>query len=235
MYEVIYHSCNGNTRKVAEAIAETLGVTAQDVGTAGVVSPDAFIFLGMSCCRGVLPDTVKAFIHENRFRGRKIALFTTSAFGFEEERRDIEKQLEAEGAWLSATLNAMDASWTSTRPPTWLELKKAAWFARSAAITLFDRRAEKVEQRDSRRTGKPGTFSVPARSGECPCGSPGSARKVFKVATTASSASSCFFESRRSFQIRKPKWRCTASDAVFMDKCFNVIQQRRGSSSSLKR
>lgn len=146
MYEVIYHSCNGNTRKVAETIAETLGVTAQDVGTAGVVSPDAFIFLGMSCCRGVLPDTVKAFIHENRFRGRKIALFTTSAFGFEKERRDIEKQLEAEGAVVVRHFKCFGRFLDFHKDhPTWLELKKAAWFARSAAITLFDRQAEKVE------------------------------------------------------------------------------------------
>jgi hypothetical protein len=30
--------------------------------------------------------------------------------------------------------------------PTWLELKKAAWFARSAAITLFSKRPDNVEK-----------------------------------------------------------------------------------------
>jgi len=29
--------------------------------------------------------------------------------------------------------------------PTWLELKKAAWFARSAAITLFSKYGEAAE------------------------------------------------------------------------------------------
>ena len=44
MFEVVYYSETGNTRKVAEAIATQLGVVAKDVGIAGVVPHDAFIF-----------------------------------------------------------------------------------------------------------------------------------------------------------------------------------------------
>ena len=62
MFEVIYCSYTGNTRKVADTVAAALGVTAKDVESAGVVPQDAFIFLGVGCYRGELPDVVRAFI-----------------------------------------------------------------------------------------------------------------------------------------------------------------------------
>lgn len=145
MFEVVYYSCTGNSRKVAEAIGEALGVTPQDIGSA-VVSPDSFIFLGLDCFRGELPDVIKAFIHQNRFRGRRIALFTVSVCSTEIERRAIEKQLEAEGAVIVRNFKCPGEFLDFNKDhPTWWELKKAAWFARSAALTLFDRHEEKVE------------------------------------------------------------------------------------------
>jgi flavodoxin len=146
MFEVVYCSYTGNTRKVAEAMAEALGVEAKDVGAAGVVPQDAFIFLGIGCYRGELPDVVKAFMKENRFRGRRIALFTTSVFNSTEERRNIEKQLEEQGVVIVRNFKCLGRFRDINHDhPTWLELKKAAWFARSVAITLFDRRADEVE------------------------------------------------------------------------------------------
>jgi len=146
MFEVIYYSCTGNTRKVAETIGNALGVTPKDIGIAGVVPQDAFIFLGIECFNGVLPGAVKAFIHENRFRGRKIALFTTSTFGSVMERRKMEKELEINGAVIVRNFRCYGEFLDINRGhPTWLELKKAAWFARSTAITLFEQHEEKVE------------------------------------------------------------------------------------------
>jgi len=46
MFEVVCCSRGGNTRKVAEAIANELGVSAKDIRTAGMVSREAFILLG---------------------------------------------------------------------------------------------------------------------------------------------------------------------------------------------
>jgi flavodoxin len=147
MFEVVYYSETGNTRKVAEAIAAQLGVTAKDVGIAGVVPHDAFIFLGMGCYRGELPGAVRAFISENRFRGRRIALFSTSAFGLDTERQKLEKQLEQLGAVIVRNFKCRGRFWDINKEhPTWLELKKAAWFARSAAITLFSPLEERVEE-----------------------------------------------------------------------------------------
>jgi flavodoxin len=147
MFEVIYYSETGNTRKVAGAIAAQLGVTAKDVGIAGVVPHDAFIFLGMGCYRSELPGAVRAFISENRFRGRKIALFTTSAFVLDTERRKMEKQLEELGAVIVRNFKCRGSFLDVNKEhPTWLELKKAAWFARSAAITLFSQQEDRVEE-----------------------------------------------------------------------------------------
>ena len=46
MFEVIYYSMTGNTKKVAEAIAAELDVSAEDVRTKGRLAKDSFLFLG---------------------------------------------------------------------------------------------------------------------------------------------------------------------------------------------
>ena len=46
MYEVIYYSMTGNTRKVADAIATELGVAAENVKTKPRLAEDSFVFLG---------------------------------------------------------------------------------------------------------------------------------------------------------------------------------------------
>ena len=146
MFEVVYYSKTGNTRKVADVIAETLEVTAKDVKTVGTVDPDAFVFLGMGCYRGELPAEIKEFLRVNRFYNRKIALFTTSAFGVADERRNLEKQLAANGAVIVRNFKCPGRLLSiNTEHPTWLDLKKAAWFARSAALTLFTPQLETAE------------------------------------------------------------------------------------------
>jgi flavodoxin len=146
MFEVVYFSTTGNTRKVAEVMAGTLGVTARDVKDVGIISPEAFVFLGMGCYRGELPGEVKDFLRVNRFEGRKIALFTTSAFNAVDEQRDLEKQLAANGAVIVRRFKCLGRLLSINQDhPTWLELKKAAWFARSAALTLFTPQLETAE------------------------------------------------------------------------------------------
>jgi flavodoxin len=146
MFEVVYFSTTGNTRKVAEAMAAALGVTAKDVKDVGILAPDAFVFLGTGCYRGELPREVKDFLRENRFEGRKIALFTTSAFDAADERRNIEKQLAENGAVIVRSFKCLGRLLSiNTEHPTWLDLKKAAWFARSAALTLFTPQLETAE------------------------------------------------------------------------------------------
>jgi flavodoxin len=146
MFEVVYYTSTGNTREVAEVMAETLGVTAKDIGEAGRVAPDDFIFLGIDGDLAILPEEVVDFMEENRFNGRKIALFTTSVFNFTMERKELEKQLTAHGAVIVRSFKCLGRFLDFNKDhPSWLELKKAAWFARSAAITLFGKRPDAVE------------------------------------------------------------------------------------------
>jgi flavodoxin len=146
MFEVIYYTSTGNTSRVAEVMAETLGVTAKDICETGPVAPDAFIFLGIDGDLDSLPEEVTDFMEENCFRGRQIALFTTSVFNFTMERRNLEKQLEAYGAVIVRSFKCRGRFLDySKEHPTWLELKKAAWFARSAALTLFTPQLETAE------------------------------------------------------------------------------------------
>jgi flavodoxin len=146
MFEVVYCSSLGTTRKVAEAIASQLGVTARDVKTAGVLPLDAFIFLGTGCYRGELPAELKAFLRKNMFPGRKIALFTTSILGFQTERCKIERQIEESGAVIVRNFNCYGRVLDINKDnPGWLDLKKAAWFARSAALTLYTPQLETAE------------------------------------------------------------------------------------------
>jgi flavodoxin len=150
MFEVVYYTSTGNTREVAEVMAETLGVTAKDIGEAGRVAPDDFIFLGIDGDLAILPEEVVDFMEENRFcrpdGGRKIALFTTSVFNFTIERKELEKQLSAHGAVIVRSFKCLGRFLDFNKDhPSWLELKKAAWFARSASITLFGKRPDAVE------------------------------------------------------------------------------------------
>jgi flavodoxin len=85
MLEVIYYSRGGNTRKVADTIADELWTIAKDITQVDTLPEDAFIFLGTECYGAGLVKEISDFIDRNRLPGRKIALFTTSAFGSSQE------------------------------------------------------------------------------------------------------------------------------------------------------
>jgi flavodoxin len=46
VFEVVYYSLTGNTKKVAEAIASELGVAAEDVKTKDRLAEESVVFLG---------------------------------------------------------------------------------------------------------------------------------------------------------------------------------------------
>jgi flavodoxin len=144
MFEVVYFSRTGNTKKVAEAIASELRVTAKDVKTAGVLPHDAFVFIGTGCYGGTLPKEILKFIEKNKFNGRIVALFTTSAFGSDAERGLIEKQITGKGAVITHNFKCFGHFLTTKKNhPTPEELQKAREFARMVALTLFPQRTEK--------------------------------------------------------------------------------------------
>lgn len=98
MHQVIYDSRGGNTRKVAEAIAGELGVTAEDVGAASLGPADGVVFLGSGCYGGKPGERMAKFIEANDFLGRRVALFGTSAGGAGSEVKAMEAAVKEKGA-----------------------------------------------------------------------------------------------------------------------------------------
>ena len=144
MFEVVYFSRSGNTKKVADAIASELKVTAKDVKTTGTVPGDAFIFLGTGCYGGTLPKELELFLKINKFQNRKIALFTTSGFGSAAERNLIEKQLKDRGAVITHNYKCYGRFMGMKKEhPTAEELDNARFFARAVAVTLFPQRSDR--------------------------------------------------------------------------------------------
>ena len=98
MFEVIYLSKTGNTKKIAEVIATELGVTAEDVKTKDKLATDSFALLGSGCYFPIPGRGFKKFINRNNFDGRKVALFDTSGSGKGDEVKALEKMVTAKGA-----------------------------------------------------------------------------------------------------------------------------------------
>jgi flavodoxin len=75
---VLVDSRGGNTRKVADAIAEELGIKVKDV-TASSTDDAKILFLGSGTYGGKPGEAMMKFIESGNFLGRKVAIFGTSA------------------------------------------------------------------------------------------------------------------------------------------------------------
>jgi flavodoxin I len=75
---ILVDSRGGNTKKVADAIAEELGFKAEKVTTS---PPDdaKILFLGSGTYGGKPGEAMMKFIESGNFSGRKVAIFGTSA------------------------------------------------------------------------------------------------------------------------------------------------------------
>ena len=98
MFEVIYYSMTGNTKKVAEAIADELDVSTEDVRTKSGSDKDSFLFLGSGNYFPLPGRGFKKFVDSNDFDGRKVALFGTSGGGKGREVKALEKMVTVKGA-----------------------------------------------------------------------------------------------------------------------------------------
>ena len=103
MFEVVYYSMCGSTKKVAEAIAAELGVKAENVKAKEWLTKGSFVFLGSGCYAGKPGKELQKFIARNDFKGRQVALFGTSAGGGGDEVRVMEELLKLEGALLKGS------------------------------------------------------------------------------------------------------------------------------------
>jgi flavodoxin len=97
-FEVIYYSRGGNTKKLADAIAGEMGVTAADVKAAALSPGVKITFLGSGCYGGKPGEDMMKFIRSGNFSGRKVALFGTSMGGIGKEVDEMASALKQKGA-----------------------------------------------------------------------------------------------------------------------------------------
>lgn len=92
MVSVVYYSITGNTKKMATAIADVLGVKALSVKGMATAPKDGFLFIGSGSYGDKPAEDMAKFIEKNDFAGRKVALFGTSGRG---EGREVQAMAEA--------------------------------------------------------------------------------------------------------------------------------------------
>ena len=130
MFEVVYHSKTGNTRKVAETIAAELDVPAEDLKTKKELAKDSSVFLGTGCYFPVPGRGFKKFISMNDFNGRKVALFGTSGDGKGKEVEALTKMVTAKGAKVAGKFNCKGKFlFFHRKHPTAEDLENAKKFA----------------------------------------------------------------------------------------------------------
>ena len=143
MFEVVYYSRGGNTRKVADTIADELWTIAKDVTQVETLPEDAFIFLGTGCYGAVLVKEISDFIDKNLMPGRKVALFTTSAFGSSKGLAIMEKRLSDAGFNIVGRFDCCGEFLGENRGhPDDEDLEKARSFARSRVLLEYPQLAE---------------------------------------------------------------------------------------------
>jgi flavodoxin len=98
MTHVLYYSLTGNTRKIAAAIAEELGVEAKSIKNLAGVPEDGLLFLGSGNYGDKPAEGLMKLIEKSEFKDRKVALFGTSGKGAGLEVRAMEEALKQKGA-----------------------------------------------------------------------------------------------------------------------------------------
>ena len=135
MFEVVYYSLTGNTKRVAEAIATELGVAAENVKTKDRLAEDSFVFLGAGLYGPLRGWGLKRFIEENDFDGRKVALFGTSGEGRGKELGALEELVAAKGAEIAGRFfcSGEFLFLVNRKHPNGRDLEDARAFARKLA------------------------------------------------------------------------------------------------------
>ena len=134
MFEVIYYSMTGNTKKVADAIATELDVAAENVKTKDKLAEDSFALLGAGLYGPLRGLGFRRFIDRNDFAGRKVALFGTSGGGKGIEVGALEEAVAAKGAEVTGRFFCRGRFLFLLRKhPTSNDLENARRFAREMA------------------------------------------------------------------------------------------------------
>ncbi|MDO4633578.1 MAG: flavodoxin domain-containing protein [Eubacteriales bacterium] len=94
--KVVYFSKSGNTKKLAECIAQTAGVNAENIGNGAAMEADV-LFLGASVYWAGIDGKMKKYIDQlDSKKVKKAVVFSTSALA-ERAYPDIKKRLEKRG------------------------------------------------------------------------------------------------------------------------------------------
>jgi flavodoxin len=89
---VVYHTRTGNTKLVAEAIADAVGATAEPIASAHAVAGADLLFLGDGLYAGTIDKKTKRFIESlDPSSAKTAAVFST--FGGQDKAGDILKSL----------------------------------------------------------------------------------------------------------------------------------------------
>ncbi len=132
MYDVIYFSRGGNTRKVAVAIADELKVKARHIRSVKNLPEGVDVFLGSGLYLLRPSKLVRDFIQNNDFQGRKVALFGSSTSDIGIETYWMERALRRKGAIITAKFHcAGNFFFIRGSRPTDKDLEKARQFARA--------------------------------------------------------------------------------------------------------
>lgn len=110
MHQVLYYSRGGNTRKLADAIAEELKAKAADVKGVPLSPGAGIIFMGSGCYGGKPGEDMMRFIEAHDFQGRKVALFGTSSSDAGKEIGVMASALKGKGAAILGSYNCKGKS-----------------------------------------------------------------------------------------------------------------------------
>jgi flavodoxin len=132
---VLYYSMTGNTRKMASAIAEELGVDATSVKALTGFPQDGLLFLGSGSYGDKPAEDMAKLIAGNDFTGRKVALFGTSGRGEGKEVAGMATALKQKGATIVGTYYTKGKAFVVVNigHPGRDELESARAFAREVA------------------------------------------------------------------------------------------------------
>lgn len=133
---VRYFSRGGNTKRVADAIAEAAGVEAKDC-SASLTEPVDLLFLGGSVYWGGIDKSLKQFIERlDPSKVKCAAVFGTSALKKEPDR-EIEKLLKSKGITVSDKSFHCRGEFSAVHKghPDSDDLRRAAAFAQTVSGT----------------------------------------------------------------------------------------------------
>lgn len=98
MYQVLYCSKGGNTRKLADVIAGELGIKAEEIGHASMDASAKVIFIGSGVYAAKPSADLRDFIGSNDFNGHTVCFFSTSKSTGESAFTGVAGTLTRQGA-----------------------------------------------------------------------------------------------------------------------------------------